>query len=307
MPIEPVSKVWMDGDLVDWADANVHVLTHALHYGTGVFEGIRAYTTDGGTAVFRLGDHTRRLYRSAALYHMDLPFSEDAITAAIKDTIRANGLEACYVRPVAYRASGEMGVSPLASPVRVFIAVWSWGAYLGAEALEQGVRVKISSWKRNDQNSLPAGAKATGQYANGALAKMEASHAGYDEAVMLNNAGFLTDGSGENVFVVRDGVLFTPPISAGCLDGITRASVITIARDAGYQVHERNLTRFDLYTGDEAFFTGTAAEVTPIREVDDRKLGSNGRGPVTKELQSAFFDAVHGRREQYRAWLSYLD
>ncbi len=306
MPIEPVSKVWMDGELVGWDDANVHVLTHALHYGTGVFEGIRAYDTDGGTAVFRLGDHTRRLFRSAALYHMELPYSEDDVAAAIKATIRSNGLKACYVRPVAYRGSGEMGVSPLASEVRMFIAVWSWGAYLGAEALEQGVRVKISSWKRNDQNSLPAGAKATGQYANGALAKMEATHAGYDEAVMLNQTGYLTDGSGENLFVIRDGVLFTPPISAGCLDGITRASVMRIARDAGYEVLERDLTRFDLYAADEAFFTGTAAEVTPIREVDDRALGSNGRGPVTKELQSAFFDAVHGRSEPYRPWLTYL-
>jgi branched-chain amino acid aminotransferase len=307
MPIEPVSKIWMDGELVSWDDANVHVLTHALHYGTGVFEGIRAYDTEGGTAVFRLGDHTRRLFRSAALYHMDLPSSEDEVAAAIKDTIRANGLRACYVRPVAYRGAGEMGVSPLGSAVQMFIAVWSWGAYLGAGALEQGVRVKISSWKRNDQNALPAGAKATGQYANGALAKMEATHAGYDEAVMLNTTGYLTDGSGENVFVVRDGLLFTPPIAAGCLDGITRASVMTIARDAGYEVHERNLTRFDIYSADEAFFTGTAAEVTPIREVDDRKLGSNGRGPITKELQSAFFDAVHGRSERYRAWLTYLD
>jgi branched-chain amino acid aminotransferase len=307
MPIDPVSKVWMDGELVGWDDANVHVLTHALHYGTGVFEGIRAYDTDGGTAIFRLGDHTRRLFRSAALYHMDLPYSEDDVAAAIKDTIRANGLKACYIRPVAYRGAGEMGVSPLASDVRMFIAVWSWGAYLGAEALEQGVRVKISSWKRNDQNALPSGAKATGQYANGALAKMEAAHAGYDEAVMLNHTGYLTDGSGENLFLIRDGVLFTPPISAGCLDGITRASVIRIARDAGYEVLERDLTRFDLYAADEAFFTGTAAEVTPIREVDDRALGANGRGPVTKELQSAFFDAVHGRSEPYRSWLTYLD
>jgi branched-chain amino acid aminotransferase len=254
--------------------------------------------------VFRLDDHIRRLFRSAALYHMDIPFSHDDLVEGCKQTIRANGLEACYIRPIVFRGLGEIGVNPLRVPLVVAVAVWEWGAYLGEEALESGVRAKISSWKRNDQNTLPPGAKATGQYINSQLAKMEAVLAGYDEAILLNMAGNVADGSGENVFVVRDGELVTPPVSAGCLDGITRRSVMAIARDLGYPVTERDLSRFDLYTADEAFFTGTAAEVTPIREVDDRPVGLDGRGPVTKEIQSAFFDAVHGRAERYRGWLS---
>jgi branched-chain amino acid aminotransferase len=306
MPIEPVSKVWMDGELVGWDDANVHVLTHALHYGTGVFEGIRAYAADGGTAIFRLGDHIRRLFRSAHLYQITIPYTQDELIAACKQIVTANELDATYIRPLVFRGYGEMGLNPLPLPVQTAIIVWVWGTFLGEESLETGVRAKISSWKRNDHNTLPPGAKATGQYINSGLAKTEALIAGYQEAIMLNMAGYITDGSGENVFLIKDGELYTPPISAGCLDGITRTSVMTIARDLGYQVHERNLTRFDLYTADEAFFTGTAAEVTPIREVDDRALGSNGRGPITKELQGVFFDAVHGRSERYRAWLTYL-
>lgn len=304
MPIEPVDTIWMDGELVDWADAKIHVLAHALHYGSGVFEGIRAYPTDRGPMVFRLSDHMRRLFRSAHLYHMDIPYSQDELEDAAKATIRANGLDSCYIRPLVFRDFGEVGLNPLTSPVAVTIAVWKWGAYLGEDALQTGVRAKISSWKRNDQNALPPGAKATGQYINSSLAKMEAHHAGYDEAIMLNNAGYITDGSGENVFMVKDSVVYTPPVSAGCLDGITRASIIAIARDAGYEVHERNLTRFDLYSADEAFFTGTAAEVTPIREVDDRTPGAEGRGPVTKELQGLFFDAANGRIDRYASWLT---
>lgn len=304
MPITPVEKIWMDGELVDWAEARFHVLSHALHYGSGVFEGIRCYDTVRGPAVWHLDEHLRRLFRSAKLYHLEIPYSLDALAEAIKETIRANGLRSCYIRPLAFRGYGEMGVNPLQAPVNVVIAVWPWGAYLGEEALERGVRVKISSWKRNDQNSLPASAKATGQYINSVLAKVESLKAGYDEAIMLNQQGYVTDGSGENVFVVRGGVLVTPPVSAGCLDGITRASVMRMARDLGYEVREENLVRTDLYNADEAFFTGTAAEVTPIREVDDRVIGEGHRGPITKEIQSTFFAATKGELERYADWLT---
>jgi branched-chain amino acid aminotransferase len=307
MPLTEVEKIWMDGELVDWADAKVHVLSHAVHYGTGVFEGIRAYETARGAAVWHLDEHLKRLFRSAKLYHMDIPFSFEALTDATKEVVRSNGLNACYIRPVVMRGYGELGVNPLTSPVNVFIAVWPWGAYLGEEALEQGVRIKISSWRRNSQNSLPAAAKATGQYINSVLAKVESLKAGYDEAIMLNEHGFITDGSGENVFVVRDGVLTTPPISAGCLDGITRGTVITLARELGYDVSEENLVRTDLYNADEVFFTGTAAEITPIREVDDRVVGEGHRGPITKELQGAFFAATKGETEKYADWLTYVN
>jgi branched-chain amino acid aminotransferase len=304
MPITPVDKIWMDGDLVDWNDAKIHVLSHAFHYGSGVFEGIRCYQTARGPAVWHLDEHVKRLFRSAKLYHMELPFSQEAVADAIRETIRANRLSSCYIRPLAFRGYGEIGVNPLNAPVNVMIAVWPWGAYLGEEALEQGVRVKISSWKRNDQNSLPASAKATGQYINGVLAKVESLKAGYDEAIMLNHAGYITDGSGENVFIARSGAVFTPPISAGCLDGITRASVMTFAQELGYEVRETNLTRTDLYNADEAFFTGTAAEVTPIREVDDRQVGDGTRGPITKEIQGVFFSATKGEMDRYASWLT---
>jgi branched-chain amino acid aminotransferase len=307
VPITPVEKIWMDGDLVPWQDAQVHVLSHALHYGSGVFEGIRAYETSRGAAVWHLDEHLRRLFRSAKLYHMEIPYSPEALTQATKDVIRANGLNACYVRPLVLRGYGEMGVNPLNAPVNVFIAVWPWGAYLGEDALEHGVRIKISSWRRNSQNSLPAAAKATGQYINSVLAKVESLKAGYDEAIMLNESGFITDGSGENVFIVREGALSTPPIQAGCLDGITRHSVMTIARDLGYDVREENLVRTDLYNADEVFFTGTAAEITPIREVDDRVVGEGHRGPITKELQGAFFSATKGETERYVSWLTYVN
>jgi branched-chain amino acid aminotransferase len=302
-----VEKIWMDGELVDWRDAKIHVLSHAVHYGSGVFEGIRAYETARGAAVWHLDEHLKRLFRSAKLYHMDIPYSMDAIGDAIKELIPANGLDACYIRPVVLRGLGELGVNPLTSPINVFIAVWPWGAYLGEDALENGVRIKISSWRRNSQNALPSSAKATGQYINGVLAKMESLKAGYDEAVMLNEQGHITDGSGENLFIVRDGTLTTPPISAGCLDGITRGSVIAIARDLGYEVDERDLVRTDLYNAEECFFTGTAAEITPIREVDDRPVGEGHRGPITKELQGAFFAATKGETEKYADWLTYVN
>ena len=307
MPITEVEKIWMDGKLVDWRDATVHVLSHALHYGSGVFEGIRAYETSRGAAVWHLDEHFRRLERSAKLYHMDLPYPHEVLVEATKDVIRANGLHACYIRPLAFRGYGEMGVNPLNAPVNVTIAVWPWGAYLGEDALEQGVRIKISSWRRNSQNALPAGAKASGQYINSVLAKVESLKAGYDEAIMLNEAGTITDGSGENVFVVRDGILITPPTSAGCLDGITRNTVITLARDLGYTVKEENLVRTDLYNAQECFFSGTAAELTPIREVDDRVVGEGHRGPVTKELQGAFFAATKGENPKYPDWLTYVN
>jgi branched-chain amino acid aminotransferase len=306
VPITEVEKIWMDGELVDWADAKIHVLSHALHYGSGVFEGIRAYETSRGAAVWHLDEHLDRLFRSAKLYHMDLPHTHQQLVDATKDVIRANGLSSCYVRPLAMRGYGEMGVNPLLAPVNVIVAVWPWGAYLGEDALEQGVRIKVSSWRRNSQNALPSTAKASGQYINGVLAKMESLKAGYDEAIMLNEAGFVTDGSGENVFIVRAGELTTPPIQAGCLDGITRRSVITFARDRGYTVHEENLIRTDLYNADECFFTGTAAEITPIREVDDRTVGTGNRGAVTKELQDAFFAATKGEDPRYEGWLTYV-
>jgi branched-chain amino acid aminotransferase len=306
VPIQAVEKIWMDGKLVDWKDATIHVLTHGLHYGSGVFEGIRAYNTKRGPAVFRLPDHIRRLFRSAHVYHMQIPYTQEELIQACRETIRANGIAACYVRPLVYRGYGEMGLNPLPAPINVSIAVWAWGVYLGEASIETGVRAKISSWKRMDHNVLPPGAKATGQYINSSLAKVEALNGGYDEAILLNHSGHVTDGSGENVFIVKDGVLYTPPFSAGCLDGITRDSIITIANDQGYQVVERNLSRFDLYTADEGFFTGTAAEVVPIREIDDRPLGHNGRGPVTKELQEIFFGAVRGEIQQYQGWLTYV-
>jgi branched-chain amino acid aminotransferase len=307
VPIAEVEKIWMDGELVDWADAKIHVLSHALHYGSGVFEGIRAYETSRGPAVWHLDEHLDRLFRSAKLYHMDLPYPHDDLVRATKDVIRANGLSSCYVRPLAFRGYGEMGVNPLNAPINVTIAVWPWGAYLGEEALEQGVRIKISSWRRNSQNALPAAAKAAGQYINGVLAKVESVMAGYDEAIMLNEAGHITDGSGENVFIVRGGVLTTPPTRAGCLDGITREVVLTLARERGYETQIEDLVRTDLYNADECFFTGTAAEITPIREVDDRQVGVGHRGPVTKELQDAFFSATKGEDPTHTDWLTYVN
>jgi len=306
VPIQPVDKIWMDGKLVKWEDATVHVLTHALHYGSGIFEGVRAYETKRGAAVFRLADHIRRLFRSAKVYQIDIPFTQEELCQAVKDTVRENGLNSCYIRPLVYRGYGEMGLNPLPAPVNVTVACWPWGTYLGEESLEAGVRAKISSWKRSDHNILPPGAKATGQYINSGLAKVEALKGGYDEGIMLNMAGYVTDGPGENIFIAKDGVLYTPPFSAGCLDGITRDSIIVIARDQGYQVVERNLSRFDLYTAEEAFYTGTAAEVVPIREIDDRSVGANGRGPITKELQGIFFGAARGEIEKYRGWLAYV-
>jgi branched-chain amino acid aminotransferase len=305
MPIQPVDKIWMDGKLVDWEDAKVHILTHALHYGTGVFEGIRAYETKKGAGIFRLTDHIRRLFRSAAVYMIDIPFSLDELVDGAKDTVRASGLTSCYLRPLVYHGYGEMGLNPLNAPVNVAIAVWPWGTYLGDDCLENGARMMISSWRRPDGNVLPAQAKATGQYINSGLAKVEAIKSGYDDALMLGHDGYLAEGTGENLFMIRDGVLITPPESSGILLGVTRDTVITIARDLGYDVVERKLLRADVYMADEAFLTGTAAEVTPIREVDDRILASNGRGAITKEIQQTYFAAVKGEIDRYAHWVEY--
>jgi branched-chain amino acid aminotransferase len=302
MPIQATEKIWMDGEYVDWDEARVHILTPSIHYGWGVFEGIRAYEmAGGGSAVFRLTDHMERLFRSAKIYHMEPPVSLEAAIKVTKDLVAMNGIPTCYIRPIVYLGYGEMGLNPLTSPVRMAIASWPWGAYLGEESFETGVRVKVSSWRRLDPNIIPPAAKATGQYLNSSLAKAEAVKAGYDEGILLNPNGYVTDGSGENVFLVRDGVLCTPPLAAGCLAGITRASILQIAQDEGIRVREGDLVRTDLYLADEAFFTGTAAEVVPIREVDDRVLGDPG--PITRRLQEVFTAATRGRDERYRDWL----
>ena len=302
MPIQATGKIWMDGEYVDWDEARVHILTPSLHYGWGVFEGIRAYeTAGGGSAVFRLTEHMQRLFRSAKIYHMEPPVSLEGAVKVTKDLVAMNGIPTCYIRPIVYLGYGEIGLNPLTSPVRMAIASWPWGAYLGEDSFETGVRVKISSWRRLDPNIIPPAAKATGQYLNSSLAKAEAVKAGYDEGILLNPNGYVTDGSGENVFLVRDGVLCTPPLAAGCLAGITRASILQIAEDEGIRVREGDLVRTDLYLADEAFFTGTAAEVVPIREVDDRVIGDPG--PITRRLQEVFTAAIRGRDERYRDWL----
>ncbi|HVF11842.1 MAG TPA: branched-chain amino acid transaminase [Actinomycetota bacterium] len=304
MPITPTKFVWMDGSLVPWADAKIHVLSHSLHYGSGVFEGIRCYETKKGPAVFRLTDHIERLFRSSKIYMIDVPFSTKQIIDATKELIAANELKSCYIRPIVFHGYGEMGLNPTICPVNVSIITWSWGAYLGEDSFGKGVRTMISSWKRYDHNTLPPAAKATGQYLNSGLAKVEAIKAGYDEAIMLNPEGYVADATGENVFVVRDGVLFTPPTSAGPLEGITRDTIMTIADDLGIDVKNRNLVRTDLYTADEAFMTGTAAELVPIRSVDDRDLGEPG--PITKKLQEVFFATVRGEVEKYSDWNEYV-
>ena len=304
MPIPEVEKIWMNGKFVDWHDAKIHVLTHALHYGSGVFEGIRAYKTANGPAVFRLTDHIKRLRRSAKIYFMDIPYSDEELVAATKKLVKLNKLDGCYIRPIAYRGYGEMGLNPLNATVDVAIACWPWGAYLGEEGIKHGIRAKVSSYRRIDVNVLPPAAKASGNYINSILAKVEVIHAGYDEAVMLNTHGFVTDGTGENLFIVRNEVLYTPPTSDGALEGITRDSVIDIANDLGYAVVEDHLVRSDLYLADEAFYTGTAAEVVPIREVDERLIGEPG--PITKAIQEIFFAAIKGEREEYKDWCEYV-
>ncbi len=294
-------KIWMNGELVDWAEAKIHVGSHGLHYGSGVFEGIRAYETPKGTAVFRLTDHLKRLHNSAQLLYMELPYSVEELRAATMELIGVNGLPSCYIRPIAFYGYGELGVSPGSNPVDVVIMSWPWGAYLGEEALAKGVRAKISSWKRVGPNVIPHVAKATGIYLNSMLATMEARHAGYEEGILLTDDGFVADGPGENIFIVRDGTIETPPLSTSILPGITRDSVIQIAQDLGHTVVEKPLIRSDLYLADEVFMTGTAAEVTPVRSVDDHEIGDPG--PVTLEVQRAYLDTVSGKSERWGHWL----
>ena len=306
MPITKVDKIWMDGELVDWDNANVHILTHSLHYGLGAFEGIRAYATSQGPAVFRLTDHIRRLFNSCRILMIDIPFSSEALIEATKETVRVNGLDACYIRPIVYLGYGEMGLNPLPCKVNVSIAVWPWGAYLGEEGLAKGVNMKISSWRRHDPNIIPPAAKATGMYINSCLAKVEALKAGYDEAIMLSPQGYISECTGENLFMVRDGKILTPPVSAGALEGVTQASVMTIARDLGIEVETTNVLRSDLYTADEAFLSGTAAEIVPIRSVDDRLIGSGEPGPVSRKIQELYFATVKGEVDRYKDWLEHV-
>jgi branched-chain amino acid aminotransferase len=296
----------MNGELVAWDDAKVHVLTPTLHYGWGVFEGIRAYETPQGSAVFRLSDHIARLYRSAKIYMMEPDFTQEQFVQATKDTVAANDIQSCYIRPLIYLGYGEMGLNPLPSKVEASIAVWPWGAYLGEDALAKGCRVVISSWRRNDINITPPAAKATGQYLNSSLAKVAAIKGGYDEAILTSPTGHIADGSGENVFIVEGRTLVTPPLTDGALGGITRASVMQIAKDQGYEVVEKHIVRTDLYLADEAFFTGTAAEIVPIAEVDDRAIGAGRPGPVTREIAEIFHQATTGQLDRYKNWNEYV-
>src|SRR5436305_3044298 len=289
--------------MVAWEDAKVHVLTHGLHYGTGVFEGLRAYETPQGTAIFRHHDHLQRLFKSAELYYMPIPYTLEQLRTATHELIAANELRSCYIRPLAFRGYGQMGLFPLDAPVDVTIAVWEWGAYLGDEGKQRGVRAKVSSWRRISPDSLIPHAKASGQYLNSVLAKIESHKAGYEEAILLDDKGYVCEGSGENIFIVREGVVYTPPQTASILDGISRKSAIQIARDLGFEVVERDIARAELYLADELYMTGTAAELVPCVEVDDHPVGSGKPGEVTRAVAQAFDDALHGRTERYREWL----
>jgi branched-chain amino acid aminotransferase len=303
--MDKAELIWQNGEFVAWDDAQVHVLSHGLHYGTGVFEGIRAYDTASGTAIFRHREHLERLEKSAQLYFMELPFGRDALRDATHELIRRNRLRSCYIRPLAFRGYGEMGLYAQSAPIEIMIAVWSWGSYLGEEGKREGIRAKVSSWRAISGESLIPHAKASGQYLNSILAKTESAKAGYDEAILLEDSGCVSEGSGENIFLVREGKLITPGHSSAILDGITRRSVIQIAGDLGYEVEQRDIARAELYLADEAFFTGTAAELVPIREIDDHPLGAPGE--ITRHIQAKFEDALHGRAEEYREWLDFVD
>lgn len=307
VPLTPTEKIWMDGKLVPWDDARIHVLTHSLHYGLGVFEGIRAYPTKEGPAVFRLTPHIHRLFQGAHILGLDVPYSESELIEAVRLVVRESGLEACYIRPLVYLGYGEMGLNPLPCPVNVSIACWPWGAYLGDEGIQNGIRLKVASWSRHDPRAMPTAAKGTGMYVNSSLAKVEAVRAGYDEALLLTTDGHVSEGTGENVFVVRKGQILTPPPSSvGALEGITADSVTTIARDLGYEVRESPLRRTDLYMADEAFLTGTAAEVVPVASIDDRAIGTGKPGPVTKAVQEVYYHAVRGEVPQYKDWAEHV-
>ncbi|VVE02830.1 Branched-chain-amino-acid aminotransferase [Pandoraea terrae] len=297
-------KIWMDGKLIDWRAANIHVLTHTLHYGMGVFEGVRAYKTDDGeTAIFRLKEHTKRLLNSAKIFQMEVPFDHETLFNAQREVVRENNLESCYLRPIIWVGSEKLGVSAKGNTIHVAIAAWPWGAYLGEEGITKGIRVKTSSFTRHHVNVSMVRAKASGWYVNSILANQEATTDGYDEALLLDVDGYVSEGSGENFFLVNNGKLYTPDLSS-CLDGITRDTVITLAKDAGIEVIEKRITRDEVYTADEAFFTGTAAEVTPIRELDNRAIGIGRRGPITEKLQTAFFNVVSGKDPKYKHWLT---
>jgi branched-chain amino acid aminotransferase len=305
--VKPTEYIWFNGEFVKWEDATVHVLTHGLHYGTGVFEGVRCYDTEVGPAVFRHTEHLERLKKSSDLYYMDIPYSLEELRTATKELIARNGLRSCYIRPLVFRGYGTMGLFPLEAPVDVCIAVWEWASYLGDEGKRNGVRAKVSSWRRLSPDSFIPHAKASGQYLNSILAKIEVHKAGYEEAILLDDHGHVNEGSGENIFVVRDGVIFTPPQTASILDGINRRSAIQIARDLGFEVVERDIARSELYLADEVYLTGTAAELVPVREVDDHPVGDGKPGEITRAVQAAFEDALHGRNERYREWLDPIE
>lgn len=304
MPIKEVEKIWLNGKLVDWKDAKIHVLTHALHYGSGVFEGIRCYKAEKGPAVFRLREHMERLEDSASIYLKTVPYSVEELCKATKELVKANKLSSCYIRPIVFRGYGEMGLNPLKAKVDVAIAAWEWGTYLGEEGMKNGIKAKISSIQRIAPNTLPSQAKATGQYINSILAKIEALDSGCEEAIMLDNRGFISEGPGENLFMVKKGIIYTPPEHASILTGITRDSVMEIACGLGYTIKETDITRGTLYLADEVFFTGTAAEITPVREIDGRTIGRPG--PVTKKIQEKFFEIVKGQDIKYENWLDYI-
>jgi branched-chain amino acid aminotransferase len=306
MSFSGTGKIWMNGSLVGWADAKIHIASHVIHYGSGVFEGARCYATPQGSACFRLDAHMRRLYDSAKIYRMEPAVPQDVLTEAVLETIRANEFKACYIRPIVYRGYHTLGVNPFPCPVDTAILTWEWGAYLGQDALEKGVDVRVSSWTRAAPNTFPTLAKSSANYANSQLIKMEALADGYSEGIALDAAGLVSEGSGQNLFVVRDGVLYTPPLAAAILPGITRSSVVTIARDLGFEVREEMLPRELLYIVDEAFFVGTAAEITPIKSIDKIVVGEGRRGPVTEALQRAFFDVINGETPDRHGWLTYV-
>jgi branched-chain amino acid aminotransferase len=301
--VEQAELIWHNGELVAWEDAKVHVLTHGLHYGTGVFEGERAYDTPHGPAIFRHRDHLERLFKSAELYYMPIPYTLEELRAATHELIAANELRECYIRPIVFRGYGQMGLFPLDAPVEVSIAVWPWGAYLGEEGKVNGVRAKVASWRRISHDSLIPHSKASGQYLNSVLAKIEATKSGYQEAILLDHHGFVCEGSGENIYAVREGKIVTPPHTAGILDGISRKSIMRIASDLGIEMVERDLARAELYLADEVFMSGTAAELVPVREIDDHTIGTGEPGPITREIQRVFEDALHGRDPRYAEWL----
>ena len=303
---DTASKIWFDGNMVDWKDANIHVLSHVVHYGTSVFEGIRAYKNEKGVAVFRLKEHVQRLFDSAKIYKIDVPYTQEEIEEAILETVRVNDLDGCYIRPIVFRGYGELGVNPLNCPVNVVIAAWEWGSYLGEEGMANGVDIGVSSWRKPAPDTFPALAKCGANYMNSQLAKLEAIDNGFDEAIMLDYEGHVSEGSGENIFLVEGDKLFTPAMSSSNLKGITRDSVMTIARDLGYEVVEEVISRERLYAANEVFFTGTAAEVTPIRSIDHRQIGIGKRGPISEKIQTAFFDIVEAKVEDKYGWMSYI-